>query len=96
MATHIVLVNFTEKGLNNIQQSPDRAVAFADTAKGMGVDVEAIYWTSGGYDGVMLMNAPDEATASAAVLTLGRGGFVHTQMLRAFDRSQMESVLAKL
>lgn len=96
MAKHILLVNFTEQGLRSIKDSPQRAAAFAETAKGLGARVEKVYWTSGAYDGVLILDAPDDETASAVSLTLGRAGNVHTQTLRAYEREEMQSILARL
>jgi len=96
MITHILLVQFTPQGVRTIRDSPKRAAALAKAAKGLGVTVEATYWTSGGYDGVLLLRAPDDETASALALTLARAGNVQTQTLRAFDRERMKSILARV
>ncbi len=96
MATHILLVRFTPQGVRTIRDSPKRAAAFAKTAKGLGVTVESTYWTSGGFDGVLILDAPDDETASALALTLARAGNVQTHTLRAFDGTQMKSVLARV
>lgn len=96
MVTHIVLVNYTAKGIENIKQSPDRATTFVKAAGGLGVEVEGIYWTAGRYDGVVLLSAPDDQTAAAATLALGRAGYVHTETLRAFDRETMQAIVGKV
>lgn len=96
MATHIVLINFTEQGMRNIKDSPARAHAFKDVAKRLGVEVEGVYWTSGRFDGVLLMKAPDDETAEAVTLTLGKSGNVHSQTLKAYDQPAMEKILGKL
>ena len=96
MATHIVLVSFTPKGIEHIKESPARAAAFVEAAKRSGVEVDGLYWTSGGYDGVLLLNAPDDASAAGVTLALGRGGFVQTKTLRAFDRDAIQAILDKI
>lgn len=96
MPTYITLITFTEKGLRTIKESPARAEDFSRQADSMGFRVKDVYWTTGGYDGVLVFDADDEATASAAVLSLAREGNVETQTLRAFDRSEMQSILDKL
>ncbi len=95
MSKHVVLVKFTEKGLANVLQSPDRAVAFRSAAEKAGVKVETLYWTAGTYDGVIVLDAPDETTAAGVVLGLTRAGNVSTCMLRAFDADEFRAVLAK-
>lgn len=96
MVTHIVLVNYTAKGIEHIKESPNRAATFVETARRSGVEVEGLFWTSGNYDGVLLLRAPDEEAAAAVTLSLGRGGYVHTKTLRAFDKTGIQAVLDKL
>jgi len=96
MVTHVVLVNFTAKGIEHVKESPDRAATFVEVAGRSGVEVEGLFWTAGNYDGVLLLSAPDDQTAAAATLSLGRGGYVQTQTLRAFDREEIQTILGKL
>ena len=63
-----------------------------DLPEGHGPVVASI----GNYDGVLLLNAPNDETAAAATLSLGRGGFVQTQTLRAFDKETIQGILSKL
>ena len=95
MATFIALIDFTEQGIKSIKDSPSRADAFADLAGKLGVTVKNVYWTTGDHDGVLIVDAPDEQTAAALFLTLGRRGNVRTRTLRAFERSEFESILAR-
>lgn len=93
MVKYVVLVNFTEKGLGNISESVNRADSFSAAAAKAGCTVEARYWTIGPYDGVIILNAPDEASAAAAVLSLNKSGNVNTCMLRAFGDDEFWSIL---
>jgi len=45
---------------------------------------------------VIVFEAPDEATATAAMLHLTSRGNVRSQTARAFNAAEMEKVLAKL
>ena len=62
----------------------------------MGVKVAGIYWTLGAFDGVLVWEAPDEETATAALLHLGSLGNVRTQTARAFGPAEMQKVLGLL
>jgi uncharacterized protein with GYD domain len=95
MATFIALIDYTEQGVRSIQESPQRTTIFAEQAKQMGVTVKDLYWTYGGHDGVLILEAPDEQAASALLLSLVRAGNVKTQTLRAYDRAEMEEILAR-
>ena len=96
MATYIALVDFTADGISNIQHTTQRSQDFVDHAKDLGVAVKDVYWTMGAHDGVLIFEAPDDATATAALLSLGARGKARTQTLRAFDRAEMEAILAKM
>ena len=95
MATYIALVDYTDQGIRGIADTPHRADDFAQTAEQVGVRIEQLYWTMGGHDGVVILDAPDDEAVAALLLALGTKGNVRTQTLRAFGRSEIESILAK-
>jgi uncharacterized protein with GYD domain len=96
MATFITTIKFTQQGLQNIRKSPKRAAALKSAAKKMGVEVTNIYWTLGSFDGVLIFDAPNDETATAAMLYLSSQGNVHTTTARAFGSTEMEKVLGLL
>ena len=96
MATFISTIKFTEQGIKNIQETCKRAHAVEAAADKMGVKVKDIYWTLGPHDGVIIMEAPDEETATALMLHIGSLGNVQTQTARAFTSTEMETILAKV
>jgi uncharacterized protein with GYD domain len=96
MATFITTIKFTEKGLQAIRESPKRSAAFKTAAKKLGVKVLEIYWTLGSFDGVIVFEAPDDETATAAMLQLSALGNVHTTTARAFRAQEMEKVVGRL
>ena len=95
MATFITLVNFTQQGVRQFRESPDRAARFKSMAEKAQVTVKNVYWTMGPHDAVIIMEAPDAETATALMLSLASLGNVRTQTLRAFDSSQIQQVIAK-
>ena len=96
MATFICKIELTEQGLKNIKASCGRAEEFRSEAANLGVDVKNIYWTMGSFDGVVIFDAPDSETATAAMLSLGSHGNVHTETARAYEASDMQAILGKL
>lgn len=96
MVRYLVLCNFTEQGIKNIVETVNRSDAFQKAAQEAGASVKALYWLVGGFDGALVLEAPDEATATALVAKLASGGNVRTQTLRAFDRGEMAGVLGKV
>ena len=96
MATFITTLHFTEQGIKAVRDTCERAAAFKAVAEKLGVKVTGQYWTLGAFDGVIVCEAPDEATATAALLHLGSLGNVRTQTARAYDPAEMQRVLALL
>jgi len=94
MAKFVALVDYTEQGIRTIQDSPERAEAFAARARQAGVTVEQVFWTSGAHDGVLILDAPDDETVAGLMLALARTGNVRTQTLRAYGRDEMKRILA--
>lgn len=96
MATFISLLGFTDQGIRKVKQTTKRADAFRAMARKSGVTVKHIYWTVGAYDVVIVMEAPDDETATAALLSLGALGNVRTQTLRAFSAEEMNRIIKKM
>ncbi len=96
MATYIVLGNFTDQGIRNVKDTVKRADAVKEAAKKFGVTMKDIVWTLGAYDMVVTFEAADDQAVTAFGLAVGSAGNVRTQTLRAFDRSEMTTILAKL
>ena len=94
MATFVSTVQLTEQGATNVKNTCERANAFKVSAEQMGVEVRDIYWTLGAIDGFVVFDAPDDATASAAMLHLTSFGYVKTQTCRAYNAAEMEQIIA--
>jgi uncharacterized protein with GYD domain len=62
----------------------------------MGVKVTNEFWTLGSFDGVIIFDAPNDETATAAMLYLSSLGNVQTRTARAFGPSEMEKVIGLL
>ena len=96
MVRYLVLLNFMEKGAAGIRESVARAEAFRATAAKAGATVESQYWTQGSHDGMFVLTAPDEATAAALILDLGKNSAVRTCMMRAFDGEEFMAITEKM
>ena len=96
MPTYVTLSNFTEQGMKNIKDTAKRAEAFKKAAKEAGITIKELLWTQGQYDVVTVLEAPDEITASALALSVGKLGNITRQTLRAFTAAEMEKILQKI
>ncbi|MFO1021842.1 MAG: GYD domain-containing protein [Planctomycetales bacterium] len=95
MATFITTIKFTQQGIANIEDSTKRAEDFKEAAKKIGVKVADVYWTLGNYDGLLILEAPDDETAMNALLHLSAVGNVHTTTVRAFTAAEMDKIVVK-
>jgi uncharacterized protein with GYD domain len=93
MATFIVLLDYTDRGIRNLKDSPQRADAFNAFAEKAGATIVGQYWTIGSHDGVLVMEAPSEEVAASVLLHLGADGNVRTTTLRAFDWAEAQELI---
>ncbi len=95
MATFISLINFTDQGIRNVKDSPDRYEAFKALAEKVGGTVKGVYYTMGHYDMVVIVEGSDEA-AMTAMLKVGSLGNVRTETLRGFSLEEMRKIIGKM
>jgi uncharacterized protein with GYD domain len=96
MLTYITLCTFTDQGIRTIKDSTKRADMVVEAASKFGSKMTNLYWTQGQYDLVSIIEAPDEESATAFGLAIASAGNIRMQTMRAFDRNQMNTILAKL
>jgi uncharacterized protein with GYD domain len=93
MPKYITLIRFTEQGAKNIKQSTARARSFAEAVAKAGVKVEGQYWTTGSYDGALVLSADSERTVLHALTELAAVGNVRTETVQAFDAKEFEAIV---
>jgi uncharacterized protein with GYD domain len=93
MPRYISLIRFTEQGAKALNKSTSRARAFAKAASKKGVRVVGQYWTTGQYDGVLIVEADSEQEAFSALAELSGQGNVRTETMRAFADSEFDAIV---
>ncbi len=96
MAAYIVLINFTDQGIRNVKQIPERRKAGIAAAEKLGIKVKDAYWTVGAYDAVVVADAPNEEAMTTWALRVASKGNIRTQTMRAFSADEMNKILAKI
>ncbi len=96
MATYIILFRFTQQGIKNIKESPDRVDAAKQTFRAMGAEVKEFYSVMGKYDTVFVVEAPEDETIAKLTLAIGSLGNVRTETLRAFTEDEYRKIIADL
>jgi len=95
MATHIAVINFTDQGIRNIKESPNRLTAAGKLAESLGVKVKQAFWTFGQFDMVVIVEGADDAIA-AWMYKVGSMGNIRSTTLRAFTAEEMQKIVAKI
>ena len=96
MPTYITLINYTQKGIENIKESPARVDAAKAAFKALGGELKAFYSVMGRYDMVVIGEGPDDETATKLALAIGSQGNVRTETLRAFTEDEYRQIIAAL
>ena len=96
MAMYVSLIQFTDQGIRNIKDTIKRHEVSMAEAEKMGMKIVHAFWTMGGYDVIVLLDAPDDETMRAFALKTSSWGSVKTHTMRAFRRDEMENILAKI
>ena len=97
MPKYVVLVNFTDQGIREQQDTSGRAARTAAREarmKELGVTQDAIYLTMGPYDRVVIWDAPSDEAMATFSLWLGRQGGIRTLTMPAFTSAEAASIQA--
>ena len=95
MPSYVVLINWTDQGAKTASETVDRYEAAKDDLAQRGMTIKDIYWTVGSYDIVVIAEAADDETASAAMLRLASQGNLRTSTLRAFNAQEARALIEK-
>ncbi len=93
MGIFIALLDYTDKGIRDIEDSPLRADRFNKMVEDKGARVIAQYWTIGSHDGVLILEAPSDEVAASLLLTLGATGNVRSTTLRAYEWAEAKDLI---
>ena len=96
MASFVILGNYTEQGVANIKDLPERLAAVQQAAQDAGGRMIFYYLTMGAYDFVAVVELPDAETAAGLALQTSLQGNVRTQTMRAFTEEEAASIVGGL
>jgi len=96
MPTFISFVSWTDQGIRNIKQAPDRLKDVRALMESMGGRITQAYLTSGANDMVVIIDVPNGDVMAKFALTVGAQGNVRTQTVRAWPEAEMEKFIAEI
>lgn len=91
MARYVTLIRLTDQGARAIRKSTARALAFKKAAEKAGIGVEALFWTVGACDGVLILSG-DEKKVLRCLTQLAALGNVRTETMQAFDAAEFKAI----
>jgi len=96
METYITLIRLTQKGLENIKESPARLDAAKKAFEAMGAKIKDFFLVTGSYDMIMISEVPDHETGVKLALAIGSAGAIRTETLRAYSEDEYRQIIAAL
>lgn len=97
MATYLIQFGFTQKGVENIKDSPARVEAARKTVHSLGGEVRAFYAIMGSeFDTMFIIEAPNDQKVGEMVLAIAMRGYVRTRTLRLFNEEEFKTIVASL
>jgi uncharacterized protein with GYD domain len=96
MATYIMLIRYTPKGIEKVKESPSRLDAAKKAFKAAGAELKDFYLVTGRYDIVVVAESPNDGTIAKGSLDLASKGSVATETLRAFKEDEYRKIIAAL
>jgi uncharacterized protein with GYD domain len=96
LSYYILLVNWTEQGINRIKDTSDRFSSFKASVEKAGGKLIGRYYTFGEYDVVVVIEAPNDETVMSLMLKVGSDGNVRTKSLKAFTAEEGMKIIKDL
>ncbi len=96
MSTYFILANWTEQGIKAVKTSPKRLRAAKRLAKDCGVKFRSFHMTLGQYDGIAIVEAPDDEAVARFALALGSAGNIRTTTLKGFTEQEYQKIIGSL
>jgi uncharacterized protein with GYD domain len=96
MPRYVLLVDWTEQGVQAVDETVDRLEHGREVGESFGCEIENVWWTQGSHDMVSIVHAPDEQAMVAYTLAVASLGNFRTTTLRAWSADEMREIVGRL
>lgn len=93
MPKFIVMFTLTQKGMENVEESPDRVDVDKEINDSFDVEVQQFYKVWGEFDILLVVEAPDAESLAKSMLTISERGAVSHEIVRAFDEEEYREII---
>jgi uncharacterized protein with GYD domain len=96
MTTFIFLLNYTQKGIENIKEGPVRLDNTKKLFKSMGAELKEYFLVTGRFDAVVVAEAPNDETIAKLALSIASLGAIRIETLRAYTEKEYRKIISTL
>ena len=96
MPKYVSFFTYSSEAWGRMINAPgDRAAALRQVLDSVGGSLDTMYWMFGDYDGMVIFDVPDSASAAAVSIAAGSSGaFKHLETHELFTQEQLGETLA--
>ena len=96
MPTYISLIQWTQKGLEKIKESPSRLDHAKKGYEAAGGKIKDFFLVMGEYDLIIVAELPNDEAVAKLSLTLGAAGNIRSVTSRAFNEAEYRKIVQSL
>jgi uncharacterized protein with GYD domain len=96
MSMYVTLYKFTDQGIRNVKDSPNRLETAIKAAEAVGIKMLGAYYTLGEYDLVIVSEIADDAVGVAHTLGINALGNVRSTTMKAFTPAEFAEIVKKI
>lgn len=96
MPTYITLWDYTQQGVEGIEESPTRLDGAKQVMESVGGELHGFYLTMGEHDLVTVAEFPDDDAAAKALLRISQSGNVSSETMKAWPEEEYRDLVSNL
>ena len=96
MPQYITLINYTEQGLKDMKNMPDRVATARQAMQSAGGKRVSYHLTLGQHDAVVISEFPDDESYVSLILSFAAQGNIRTTTLKAFTEEEASRIVSNI
>ena len=96
MPSYVMMLKFTDQGIRDIKESPNRLDAFKKTLRASGAELRDYFLVMGQYDAMLVLTAPNDEAVTKLALSVCALGNVRTETNRVYTEDEYRKIVGAL
>lgn len=92
----IITGRWTDQGIRAVKEAPKRMQAAREAAKKLGIEFKHVFLTSGDFDLLAIVEAPNGDVVAKFAMMSGSLGNVRTRTVRGWTEAEMNKLISEL